>query len=65
MCYQTPLLKDGGALFFFSIFKMGYEYFFNYVKLSSALVPTIKNDCSLSICFELQERKAQVRYIAN
>ena len=32
----------------FSIFKMGYENFFDYVKVSSALVPRIKNDHSLS-----------------
>ena len=32
----------------FSIFKMGYEFIFNYVKLSSTLVPRIKNYCSLS-----------------
>ena len=30
-----------------SMFKMGYEVFFDYVKLSSALVPRIKNDHSL------------------
>ena len=34
----------------FSIFKMGYENFFDYVKLSSALVPRIKNDHSLTGC---------------
>ena len=30
------------------MFKMGYEIFFNFVKSSSALVPRIKNDCSLT-----------------
>ena len=35
-----------------SMFKMGYEIFSNCVKLSSALVPRIKNDRSLSsFCF--------------
>ena len=32
----------------FLIFKMGYEISFDYVKLSSALVPMIKNDHSLT-----------------
>ena len=31
----------------YSIFKIGFEIFFDYVKLSSALVPRIKNDHSL------------------
>ena len=31
----------------FSLLKMGYETFFDYIKLSSALVPRIKNDHSL------------------
>ena len=31
----------------FSIFKMGYEVFFDDMKLSSALIPRIKNDHSL------------------
>ena len=32
-----------------SMFKMGYEIFSNCTKLSSALVPRIKNDRSLSV----------------
>ena len=31
----------------FSVFKMGYEIFFHYQKLFSALVPRIQNDHSL------------------
>ena len=33
----------------FSMFKMGYKIVFNYVKLFSALVSRIENDCSLTL----------------
>ena len=35
----------------FSMFKMGYEIFANCTKLTSALVPRTKNDCSLTLSF--------------
>ena len=47
MGYQTILLKDDGVRKTFSMFKMGNEIFSNCAKLSSALVPSIKNDHSL------------------
>ena len=49
MWYQTILLKDGGwGTNIFSMFKMEYEICFDYVSLSSALIPRIKIYCSLN-----------------
>ena len=41
------LLNDDAVRETFSMFKMGYEIFSNCAKLSSSLVPRIKNDHSL------------------
>ena len=35
-----------------SMFKMGYEIFSNCAKVSSAIVPRVKNDCSLKMKFK-------------
>ena len=48
----TILRKDDGVRKTFPMFKMGHEIFSKCTKLSSALVPRIKNDRSLrSVAF--------------
>ena len=47
MWHQSISLVVGRGIKTFSIFKTGYEIFFDYVKLSSASVPRIVNDYCL------------------
>ena len=44
------LLNDDGVRETFSMFQMGFETLSNCAKLSSALVPRIRNDGSLIYC---------------